>query len=65
MSYIRASKVQHGDSRLEINLPAIQRDEADIDMNLDDEILQFVLRAVAEIDDLLEGEALVIWKEVF
>lgn len=65
MSYIRASKVEHGDSRLEINLPAIQRDQADLDMNLDDEILDFVLGLIEQVNELSEGEALVVWKEIF
>lgn len=69
MSYIRAKRVgqeeadfyQHG-----FGLPDIDsQGEFDLDMNLDDEILAFVLRTVAEIDDLREGEALVIYKEIF
>ena len=66
MSYIRAEKVEHGDSRLEINLPSIERDGAHtLDVNLDDEILQFVLALIHQVDELDEGEALVVWKEIF
>jgi hypothetical protein len=36
-----------------------------LDNNLDDEILDFVLGVVRRIDDLEEGQALVIWKEIF
>jgi hypothetical protein len=36
-----------------------------LDNNLDDEILSFVLDLIKQVDDLAEGEALVIWKEIF
>lgn len=55
--------VEHGMHIAEIDF----RDRAknDLDMNLDDEILSFVLGVIDKIDNLADGEALVIWKEIF
>jgi hypothetical protein len=74
MSYIIARKVDQEEPhaaddfeygfRLEpVNFE--DRDKNTLDMNLDDEILGFVLGLIAQVDELAEGEALVIWKEVF
>jgi hypothetical protein len=41
------------------------RDKNTLDNNLDDEILPFVLGVIEKIDELEEGQALVIWKEIF
>lgn len=69
MSYIRAKlieqeepvTVEHG-----FHLPEIDSEESpDLDMNLDDEILSFVLALIAKVNDLSEGEALVVWKDIF
>lgn len=73
MSYIRAKKVdiEEGalsrDGAVHLELPdhGEVRDEITLDHRLDDELLSFVLGLVAEIDDLSEGEALVVWKVIF
>lgn len=70
MSYYVARKVdqeepataEHGMSLPEIDFE--DRDKNTIDLN-EDEVLDFVLSLVARFDELAEGEALVVWKEVF
>lgn len=66
MSYIRAQKmeIEHGPTGrlLDGTLPA---DDPTLDMNLDDEALPFVQALLGELSELGEGEALVIWKEIF
>lgn len=69
MSYIRAKRmdqeepvtVEHGFHLQEVSFD----DRPDLDMNLDDEMLDFVLNLIAQVNDLSEGEALVVWKEIF
>lgn len=71
MSYIVARKVEqeepvaveHGFTVPEIDFE--DRAKNTLDRNLDDEILGFVLGLIEQVDDLGEGEALVIWKEIF
>lgn len=73
MSYIRAKKVEieegvvSRDGYVGLELPDHDEagDDLDLDMNLDDEILNFVLRLIGQVEDLGEGEALVVWKVVF
>ncbi len=73
MSYIRSKKVdqlepdvaEHGFALPEIDFEVRGRDDGGLDMNLDDEVLQFVLGLIAQVDELGEGEALVVWKEIF
>lgn len=73
MSYIRAKKVEieeggvSRDGRVELELPDHDRAgaELDIDTDMDDEILDFVLSLIGKVNDLREGEALVVWKVVF
>lgn len=69
MSYIRAKLVdqeepvtaEHG-----FHVPEISfEDKPTLDMNLDDEILDFVLALIKRVNDLREDEALVVWKEIF
>ncbi|MFJ2650836.1 hypothetical protein ACIO1C_29475 [Streptomyces sp. NPDC087420] len=69
MSYIRAKlvdqedpvTVEHG-----FHIPEISfEDEPTLDMNLDDEVLDFVLALIAKVNRLGENEALVVWKEIF
>jgi hypothetical protein len=69
LSYIRAKlldqeepvAVEHG-----FHLPEISFEEKPtLDMNLDDEILDFVLALLQKVNDLREDEALVVWKEIF
>ncbi len=69
MSYIRAKKVEqeeptavdHGFALSEVDF----EDRPTLDMNLDDEMLDFVLDLIKQVNDLAEGEALVVWKEIF
>lgn len=71
MSYIVARKIDQEDPAAVdrgFALPEIDtqdRHENLLDMNLDDEVLQFVLGLIAAVEDLDEGEALVVWKEIF
>lgn len=73
MSYIRAKKVEieegvaSHDGRVELELPDHDEagDEMELDMNLDDEVLDFVLGLIEQVNELPEGEALVVWKVIF
>lgn len=73
MSYIRSKKVEqqepataeYGMALPEIDFEVRGRDDGSLDFNLDDEMLQFVLALIAQVDELDEGEALVVWKEIF
>lgn len=69
MSYIRAklvaqedpTTVEHG-----FHIPEISfEDSPTLDMDMDFEILDFVLRLIDKVNELAENEALVVWKEVF
>jgi hypothetical protein len=72
VSYIRAKQVgiEEGalsrDGAVHLELPDHDEvdEKIDLDNNLDDEILSFVLGLIAMIDELPEGEALVVWKVV-
>jgi hypothetical protein len=71
MSYVRSKLVQqeqplsddveHGFQVPEIDFEA----KPDLDCNLDDEILDFILELISQVNELREGEALVVWKEIF
>lgn len=69
MSYIRAKKVdqvepaaaEHGFALDEIDFS----DRTGIDMDADFEILDFILALINQVNELAEGEALVVWKEIF
>lgn len=69
MSYIRAKKVdqnepvavEHGFALDEVDFTV----EPTVDMLLEGEQLAFVLELIAQVDSLAEGEALVVWKEIF
>lgn len=73
MSYIVARKVDQEESDADgfdygfrvapINIE--DRDKNTLDSNLDDELLGFVLGLIEQVDNLSEGEALVVWKEIF
>jgi len=73
MSYIVARKVEQLQGRISGPDHGFAIDDIDfedrakntLDSNLDDEILGFVLGLIGQVDDLAEGEALVIWKEIF
>lgn len=69
MSYLRAKKidqeepvtVEHG-----FHLPEIDfEDRPTLDADMLDEQLSFVLGLIAQVNELSEGEALVVWKEIF
>lgn len=63
MSYIRANVVNRASTTPLVDTTYVA--SPDLDMNLDDEILQFVLGLIDKVDELSEGEALVVWKEIF
>lgn len=63
MSYIRAHQVDRERTNPFVDITRVAK--PDLDCNLDDEILAFVLELIEKVDALPEGEALVIWKEVF
>lgn len=73
MSYIRAKKVdiEEGqashDGAVHLELPDhdMAGDEMELDMSLDDEVLDFVLGLIEQVNELPEGEALVVWKVIF
>lgn len=69
MSYIRAKLMEQEDPATVghgFSLPEISfEDRPELDMNLDDEMLDFVLALIAKVNDLAENEALVVWKEIF
>lgn len=67
MSYLRAQLVdQEDDLDHCFTVRAINfEDRPTIDRDLHDEQLDFVLSLIENIDDLREGEALVVWKEIF
>ena len=66
MSYIRAKKVEDVQGYGRLIIPDVDLEERpSLDMNLDDEILDFVLGLIHEVNSLREGEALVVWKEIF
>lgn len=75
MSYIVARKVEQMESDADTDgfehgfrvspIDFEDREKNTLDMNLDDEVLNFVLGLIGQVEDLREGEALVVWKEVF
>jgi hypothetical protein len=65
MSYIKAAKTELHESMLEVGIARIQKGTEELDHNLDDEMLDFVLGLIAQVNELAEGEALVVWKEIF
>lgn len=64
MSYIRASLVGNKDTTTSVG-DYTSTPTPKLDMNLDDEILDFVLALINEVNELNEGEALVVWKDIF
>jgi hypothetical protein len=64
MSYINVHETETGSSMLEINLPALQRGEADYSFT-DGEELDAASTIVALINTLDNGEALVITRDIF
>lgn len=68
MSYIRAMKVDQRDSVLDYGFALNDisfEDRPDIDNDLNDEMAKFITSLIAAVDNLAEGEALVVWKEIF
>lgn len=65
MSYIRANKVRlEGDyERKDVRI--YPQGDSTLNSDMDFEMLNFVLGVIGQIDSLEEGEALVIWKEIF
>ena len=72
MSYVRAHKVgieeSEGSRDGAVHLELPDHDEAGseitLDLNMDDEILDFVLGLINQVNELREGEALVVWKVI-
>lgn len=65
MSYIRANKVRlEGDSERK-DVRIYPQSDSTLNSDMDFEMLNFVLEVIGQIDSLEEGEALVIWKEIF
>lgn len=62
MSYIRAKLADIDDDH---NVVSVELERPDIDCNLHDENLDFILALIARVNDLGEGEALVVWKDIF
>lgn len=65
MSYIRAEKITQGTVKPIIDMARRGTDGPTLDADMDFEMLGFVLGLISEIDNLGEGEALVVWKEIF
>lgn len=65
MSYIRAKQVDINDNDDIGVLTAGVLGSPDLDMNLDDETLDFILALISKVNDLGEDQALVVWKEIF
>lgn len=65
MSYIRAKQVTVADGTSIDMITGEVVGQPDLDRNLDDEVLGFVQDLLHRIDELGEGEALVVWKDIF
>jgi hypothetical protein len=68
VSYLRAKVTEQNDAAVDQGFiidPVYFQDRPDLDMNLDDEALSFIVALIAKVNDLREGEALVVWKEIF
>jgi hypothetical protein len=69
VSYIRAKLVDQEEPvtvERGFHIPEISfEDKPTLDMNLDDEVLDFVLALIEKVNALGEDEALVVWKEIF
>lgn len=69
MSYIRSKKVDQEESvtvEHGFRLPEVDFEETPtLDMELGGDDLRFALALMKQVDELAEGEALVVWKEIF
>lgn len=73
MSYIRSKKVEQEATGPEVDgsdygfkLQKIHFDDrGGLDFDWNGDQLQFVLALINQVDELAEGEALVVWKEIF
>jgi hypothetical protein len=69
MSYIRAKVAEQNESIVADHGFALDdidfEQKPDLDFELDDEALSFVLALIEKVNELAEGEALVVWKEIF
>lgn len=63
MSYIRANKVDRERTNPFSDMTHVENPT--LDASLDDEMLDFVLSLIDQVNRLDEGEALVVWKEIF
>jgi hypothetical protein len=64
VSYINIYKTTTGDSQLEVNLPALQKGEEDHSLTDGEEIMACV-KILQMLEDLDNGQALVITRELF
>ncbi|MEU7243374.1 hypothetical protein [Streptomyces sparsogenes] len=64
MSYINVYRTTTGSSRLEVNLPSLQKGDEDHSFT-DGEDLVAVAKILELVDELDNGEALVIIREIF
>jgi len=64
VSYIRAKLVDAESDGVGMIVNSVVG-APDIDCNLHDENLDFILALIKKVNDLGEGEALVVWKEIF
>lgn len=65
MSYIRAKRVQRNSEPYGWSAPVGEDTSPDIDNDLNFEALSFAQSLLGAIEELEEGEALVVWKVVF
>lgn len=71
MSYIVARVVEQGypdNAEHGFTVPEIDFRERELnmlDMDMDSDQLDFILGLIRQVNDLCEGEALVVWKEIF
>lgn len=63
MSYIRANKVDRERTNPFSDFTHVENPTLDADLNF--EMLDFILDLIAHVNALNEGEALVVWKEIF
>lgn len=63
MSYLRANKVDRERTNPFSDMTHVENPTLDADMDF--ETLNFVLSLIELVDNLAEGEAIVVWKEIF
>jgi hypothetical protein len=64
MSYIRANKVDRERTNPFSDMTHVENPTLDSELDADG-VLNFVLALIEQVNNLSEGEALVVWKEIF